>query len=189
MLFHVLLLLLLGQAGTAPETGDTYLKRSAASWAMDLNQSEAKARRAAAFALGKLGKHALQHLAALKTLLVNDRDASVRGAVADTLGELALQAGGEIAGALVEAFEKERDITVRRSLALALGKAGERASTAEPLLLKALDETDAGLRQNAAWALGQLGKAAEPAIPRLIKALTDAEVGVRSEAEIGRAHV
>ena len=156
MLLNVLMILLLGQAG-APNREDIYLKRSAASWAMDLNHAEAKARRAAAFALGKLGKHAVPHVPQLKTLLLNDSDASVRGTIAGTLGELTSHAG-EIAGTLMPAFEKERDIVVRRALALALGKVGERAGAAETQLRKALDDPDPGLRQNAAWAWGNSAK-------------------------------
>jgi HEAT repeat protein len=181
MLWHVLMILLLGVAG-GQEPEDTYLKRSAASWAKDLSHAEAKARRAAAFALGKLGKHAAPFINQLKTLLLSDTDPSVRGAIAGTLGELASLAVDEIAGTLGQAFGKEQNIVVRRALALALGKTGERGKTMEPQLRKALDDPDPGLRQNAAWALGQFGKAAEPAIPRLMTALADADVGVRAEA-------
>lgn len=182
MLFHVLMILLGGLTGAIQDKEEMYLKRSAASWAMDLNHGDAKTRRAAGFALGKLGKQAIPFLAQLKALLMRDADPSVREAIASTLGELAPWAASETTSALGQAFEKETHIVVRRALALAIGKGGERSGIIEPQLRKALEHADAGLRQNAAWALGQLGKAAEPAIPRLITLLSDGDVGVRSEA-------
>lgn len=181
--FCIVFMILLGPQRTgSAEPTDTYLKRSAASWVMDLGHAQAKTRRAAAFALGKLGKHSLQYVQQLKALLQNDSDASVRDATAGTLGELAALAPTEIAGSLLSAFNKEGDLSVRRTLALALGKAGEAAGAAEPALRQALEGADAGLRQHAAWSLGQLGKVSEPSIPALVKALSDPEAGVRAEA-------
>lgn len=161
---------------------DLYLKRTAASWSNDLNHQDAKTRRAAAFAMGKLGKHALPYVNTLKILLQQDQEVSVRSACATSLGELGPLAAGEIAPVVIQAFDKEKQLSARRSLALALGKIGDQAGPAEPLLRKALTDSDSALRQNAAWSLGQLGKAGEPAIAELIVALSDPEAGVRAEA-------
>lgn len=174
--------ILLGSQIAPPAAEETYLKRTAESWSSDLKNQDAKTRRAAAFAMGKLGKHALPYVDNLKIIVQQDHDAGVRSAGAISLGELGSLAAGEIASVVIQAFEKEKELGVRRALALAIGKVGERAGSAEPLLRKALDDPDAALRQNAAWSLGQLGKAAEPAIARLITALADSETGVRAEA-------
>lgn len=170
------------QGSASSDPSETYLKRSAASWVQDLNHAQPKTRRAAAFALGKLGKHSLPHLAKMKSMVQSDTDAGVREALASTLGELAALAPTEIAATMIPAFTKETDVNVRRSMAIALGKAGEASAGAVPLLRKALEDADAGLRRNAAWALGHLGKASEPAIPQLIKTLTDTDAGVRAES-------
>lgn len=159
-----------------------YLKRTAASWASDLPNSDVRIRRAALFALGKLGKAALPHLGQLKPLLLNDPDAAIRSSAASTLGELGPWAGNEVVTILMLSWDKEKELTVRRQLALALGKQGERASIAEPLLSKALDEKDALLRQQSAWAIGQAGKCTEPTLAKLMSLCTDAETGVRREA-------
>lgn len=180
MLILIFLILLITQSGS-PGSDEMYLKRSAASWSSDLNHHDAKSRRAAAFALGKLGKHALPYLSGLKLVLQQDIEASVRAACATSLGELGPLAAMKIAPGLVQLFEREKDISVRRALALALGKVGEQAAPAEPMLRKTLDHNDAALRQNAAWALGQIGRAAEPSIARLMTALNDPEAGVRAE--------
>lgn len=170
-----------GQGAGPTDSADTYLKRNAASWVMDLNHAQAKVRRGAAFALGKLGKHSLPHLGKLKAQLFHDTDASVREALASTLGELAPLAAADIASSLIQSLGKEGDLSVRRSLVMAIGKAGEPAGGAEPLLRKALDDIDAGMRRSAAFALGQLGKASEPALPGLTRLLADKDGGVRAE--------
>lgn len=165
-----------------PATDETYLKRTAVSWSNDLKHQDAKTRRAAAFAMGKLGKHALPYIGTLKMLLLHDQEVSVRSACATSLGELGSLAAGEIAPGVIQSFENEKQISVRRALALALGKVADQAGSAEPLLRKALADRDAALRQNATWSLGQLGKAAEPAIAALMTVLNDPEAGVRAEA-------
>jgi len=180
MLMLIFLILFRTQPGSSPQE-ETYLKRSAASWSNDLKHQDAKTRRAAAFALGKLGKHSLPFVSNLLTLLQQDSDASVRSACASSLGDLVSLAINEIVPSLIKSIDREKDTSVRRALALALGKAGDQAGAAEPSLRKMLEEPDADLRQNAAWALGQLGKAAEPAIPRLITALSDPQANVRAE--------
>lgn len=170
---------------TGIQTGaseEVYLKRTAASWSTELQHQDAKTRRAAVFAIGKLGKSALPYVGTLKSLLQQDQEVSVRSACATSLGELGALAVNEIAPSLLLAFEKEKQISVRRTVALALGKLGDQAASGEPLLRKALSDSDAALRQNAAWSLGQLGKAAEPAISALMVTLNDPDAGVRAEA-------
>jgi len=180
MKFLILLNLICTQPGSLHQE-ETYLKRTAASWSNDLKHHDAKTRRAAAFALSRLGKSAIPFVNSLQTLLQQDKDVSVRSACASSLGDLGPMAANEIVPILIKSIDREKELVVRRALALALGKVGEQASVSEPLLRKLLEEPDAGLRQNAAWALGQLGQAAEPAIPRLMTALNDQQASVRAE--------
>lgn len=166
---------------TTVDEPDLYLKRSAASWAHDLTQSEARVRRASLFALGKLGKSAVPFIGQIKTVLLSDGDAGIRGAAASTLGELGAWAGPDIVTILLQSGAQEKDLAVRRPLALAWGKLGAQAVRAEPLLVKALDETDPVLKQNSAWALGQLGSYSEPTLLKLMSLGNDADAGVRRE--------
>jgi HEAT repeat protein len=167
--------------GRADEPGK-YLNRTAASWAEDLQHSDARHRRAAAFALGRLNSAALPHLATLSKTLRHDQDPAVRAAAAATLGELGTLSPGGAVSALVQSLEKDPDLAVKRTVAEALGKLGDRAAAAQPALTRSLQSADPGLRQNAAWALGNLGKAAIPAAPALAALLEDPEAGVRRRA-------
>ncbi|MFT3883839.1 MAG: HEAT repeat domain-containing protein, partial [Gemmatales bacterium] len=153
----VIFYILLGIQSGVPAVEETYLKRTAASWSSDLQHQDAKTRRAAAFAMGKLGKHALPYISTLKTLLQQDQEVSVRSAALFRWVSWDRWQHGDIAPVVIQSFEKETQLPVRRALALTLGKVAEQAGSAEPLLRKALVDHDAVLRQNAAWSLGQLG--------------------------------
>jgi HEAT repeat protein len=160
---------------------EKYLQRTASSWAEDLQQALPAKRRAAAFALGRLGVHALPHLGRLKQAAQQDADASVRVAVITTLGELGTFSASEVVPVLITVMEKDKTIAVQRSAIMALGKLGDRAVLAEASLRTVLKDADPGKRQNAAWALGELGKAAVPSIPGLTEALEDNDAGVRRD--------
>jgi HEAT repeat protein len=167
--------------GIADEPGK-YLNRTAASWAEDLQHAAARNRRAAAFALGRLGSAALAHLPVLRKTLLSDQDSSVRGAVAATLGELGTLSPGGAVPALVQSLDQDTDLAVKRAVAEALGKLGDRAGAAQPALTRALQSKDPGLRQHAAGALGRLGRAAMPAEAALAALLDDPEAEVRRRA-------
>lgn len=160
---------------------DKYLQRTASSWAEDLLQASPAKRRAAAFALGRLGAHALPQLPRLKQIAQQDPEPPVRSAVATTLGELGAFSASDIVPVLITMMEKDKSPVVQRAAIMALGKLGDRAALAEPSLRSILKDADPGKRQNAAWALGELGKAAIPAIPALTEALEDADANVRRD--------
>ncbi|HMO34468.1 MAG TPA: HEAT repeat domain-containing protein [Gemmatales bacterium] len=161
---------------------DTYLERSAASWAVDLTHADPQVRRAGAFALGKLGKNALPHLAMLFRLGLEDANASVRLAVAGALAELGPLAPEESLSYYLRALAKEKDHAVRRQWVEDIGKLGERASRAEKVLIELLDQGDEQLQPLALWSLGQIGKVQEAHIFKIAQYLESPVSSVRREA-------
>lgn len=159
-----------------------YLKRNASSWAADLQHQDVRFRRAAAYALGKLNKHAGPYISRLNKVLLQDSDASVRASVANTLGELGNLDAVEVVAGLKQSLDKEKDVVVLRSVVLALGKLGQQAASTEASLRAFLSHADVTLRKNTAWALGQLGPVAEASIPALLKTMVDTDPSVRAEA-------
>jgi HEAT repeat protein len=174
-------------------------------WIDQLKDRSPSARRAAAFALGKLGtatymyrgfKPLAEHVGQRET------DAEVRDAAAYALGELGLalrkhhtesatvwEAAGD---ALVQALSQDKDPRVRRSAAYAIGGFGRFAASARDALRTALRADSPGVRQNAAWALGQLGnEGAVETLRDLSTVFADGDAQVRRDAaaavgEIGR---
>lgn len=158
-----------------------FLDRSAAEWSEQLISREAKDRRAAAFALGKIGPSAESAVPRLVKAL-NDSDASVADAAAFALGEIGPRADRAVGPLLDALADPSKDARVRRSAACAL--AGIRSpKDATTGLIKALDDKDAGVRQNAAWALGRLKPTgARPAVEALAGKLADSDAAVRRDA-------
>src|SRR5262249_44895183 len=183
-------LILLGLLGgvvfwTAPVSGQArFLNKTASDWMNELGAGEAKVRRNAAFALGKMGRDADIALRRLQQCVKGDSDAGVREAAAFALGEIgqvSLKTGGSAElVALLSGALKDKDALVRRSAAYALGCLREDALPALPALETAVGDSHPGVRQNAAWALGRLG--AKETVAPLRKALVDADPVVRRDA-------
>jgi HEAT repeat protein len=156
--------------------GRSFLGNSAAVWAKELAEGGPPVRRAAAFALGKLGDTsggALDHL----TNALTDGEAAVRDAAAFALGEVAAaeheEAVWDRAGELLRRSLGDGDGRVRRSAAFALGSCGVRARSATPALAAALEDPEATVRRNAAWALGRVVKGSRDpaAVAKLVAVL------------------
>ena len=179
-----------------------------------LQNGDAAARKAAAFALWQIGPYA-QDAAPALLAVASDPDPEVREAVVKALGRTA-QGNQEAVRRLVEALKDEKG-DVRAAAATALfelwvaekssslpaasrqGKTGNPAATAKPfspeaeqgvraavpVLRKTLKDTDARARAQAASALGEAGALAEPAVPELIEMLRkDPEERARLEATL-----
>ena len=118
-------------------------------------------RKAAAYALGKLGR--TEGTAALAAAL-KDKDIEVRGAAAVALGEYA----DASAIAPITAALEDKSEFVRAQSARALGANGRAAAASTSLLIKLLDsDKDQDVRRHAATALGQIGeRSALPALER-----------------------
>lgn len=172
--------------GPAQAQGAFYLGKGLRTWADELGRSDAASRRAAAFALGKLGSRANAELPQLLKLLQGDKDAAVRETAAWAVGEVCkgnrgAAEGGTVLPALTQAVAKDPDPLVRRSAAVALGNVGldvealeeglkdtnqtirkgaeqllKQVKAAQGALEQCLTDGNPAVRQNAAWALGQL---------------------------------
>jgi HEAT repeat protein len=158
----------------------TFLGKSPADWAKDLApDKDAKARRNAAFALGKLGGSA--YVSELLRVFKNDGDSMVQDAAAFALGEIckkgfpppeAPQILDEMQKALLN---KNKADLVRRSAAYAMGCLAYKAKYDTNVLTAldtALTDTSPAVKQTAAWALGEVGPSG---VKSLIKALSDGD--------------
>jgi HEAT repeat protein len=176
------MLLLMSSICLAQEPRVDFLGKTADKWLEDLNKDDARLRRNAAFALGKMGSGADMAQSALTRVLQMDSSETVREAAAYALGEICKGGKGlnnDTFAALQTALQGDRDPLVRRSAAFALGSIGSASPTALQALERALADASPGVRQNAAWALGRLGPTA---VPALRKALTDADAVVCRDA-------
>ncbi|MGW1910825.1 HEAT repeat domain-containing protein [Streptomyces sp. NPDC002076] len=132
------------------------------------------ARRRSANWLGTNGGE--QDVDDLLAAMLDDLDASVRGASATALGRIgALRA----VPALLKAASADGDGTARGSAANALGRIGHH-SALDTLATTLTDDTEASVRGSAANALGRIGH--QGAVDALTTALTDPDSIVRGSA-------
>src|SRR5438128_302979 len=101
----------------------SFLGKPVARWVEDLNSSDARVRRGAAFALGKAGGEALSAAPQLVRVL-KDPAAPVREAAAYALGEIGPGSWTKTVPALIPLATSDPDPMVRRSVAFALGRLG-----------------------------------------------------------------
>ena len=125
-------------------------------------------------ALGLIGPKARGAVPGLIKLLGNP-DRMVRSRAALALARIdPAAAGAALAGALAD-----KEVSVRHSVARALGEAGPAASGAVSALVKALGDERKEVKRAAALALGGIGKAA---VPALVMALSGGDPFVRKYA-------
>src|SRR5439155_1265084 len=123
-----------------------FLGKPLSQWQTELTDRQPKVRRAAAFALGKIGPPAAGSIPDLVRAL-KDSEATVREAAASALGEIGPADNRKTLPALMDALHEDADSAVRRSAAVALGSYGIRAVAATPQLLQALADREAVVRQ------------------------------------------
>jgi HEAT repeat protein len=174
-----------------PAARADFLGKSAADWQKELNDADAKVRRSAAFALGRLGLDGRSAVPDLVRRLRpdNEHEGGVRAMAASALGDIIKALNGDAedvwkkaAGTLVDALKNDKDAHVRRAAAYALGTFGPPGAGAVSVLRAALSDESAMVRQNAAWALGQIGEGAGEAVGELCERLKDKDVLVRRDA-------
>ena len=173
----------LGLAGT-PLHAQQFLGKTLPEWTTQLKTSpDAKQRRSAAFALGKMGSRAAPALPALKSAFAKEKDARVRDAVLFSMGEISRDNDGVAKDAELEPFfinaARDPDAFVRRSAIYALGCLARKSNATRTALDNALNDGEAVVRQNAAWAMGRVGL---DALPLLKKALGDRDSLVKRDA-------
>jgi HEAT repeat protein len=163
---------------------DKFLAKNAGEWVTQLKTSiDAKQRRHAAFALGKLGNRAFSSLGEMKIAFGKEKDVKVREALVYAMGEICRETIGtgndvDLERIFISAASNS-DAYVRRSGVFALGCLGNKSRESLQALETALGDQEAIVRQNAAWALGQFG---EGALPMLKKALHDPDALVKRDA-------
>ncbi len=157
-----------------------FLDKDANTWGADLNAPDAKARRSAAFALGKMGMYANSQVPALVKVLQNSKeDAAVREAAAFALGDICKSfVGARGEPSLLPALQKalsnsSEDELVRRSAAYALGCMGQQAVNALETLDNAAGDKSLAVKQNVAWALGEIGKSSVLTLKKLLEKEND----------------
>jgi HEAT repeat protein len=193
--FLIALVFFCSFVGAHPAQEAHFLGKPPLYWLEQLNDRRPGARRAAAFALGKLGAGAYspQTIRLLAEHAGNqEEDAAVRAAAAQALGELALilrkytqskDAWHDCSGTLLQALSTDKDPRVRRAAAYAIGGFGKVASQSRGPVRTALKDESPGVRQNAAWALGQLGgEQAVESLQSLGETLQDKDPLVRRDA-------
>ena len=167
-----------------------FLDRPASAWVTDLSDKDPEVRRAAAFALGKIGAEGATAAAVNGlTAALGDGDAGVRDFAASGLGDVLTAAGRtgqgywKQTGPALRTALKDEQPRVRRSAAYALGAFGPGAAAARDELITAAGDPSPIVRQNAAWALGRLGKeAGADGVSQLRNLLKDDEPMVRRDA-------
>jgi HEAT repeat protein len=132
-------------------------------------------------ALGWCGASARRALAEVRPLL-QDADARVRSAAAESLGGI----GPDAAEALPQliALLQDREASVRTSASLALSYLGSAAAPAVPALIESLRDPAVSVRRTTARGLGSITPSAEPALQRraaraLVASLRDPDAYVR----------
>jgi HEAT repeat protein len=162
------------------------LDKSESEWLKELAGPVA-ARRAAVFALGKLGIDAGPRVVPALTRSLADEDTAVRAGAARAIGEIVQQLGRGAAlswdttgPALIKAAG-DPEARVRRAAVVALGSFGAAAAPAVDTLRKALGDAEAEVRQNAAWALGNVGVIEGDLVGELCDRLRDEEALVRRD--------
>ena len=163
---------------------DKFLGKSAEVWVRELKTStDAKQRRNAAFALGKMGGRGYLHIVEMRAAYAREKDAKAKDTLLYAMGEICRESAAANASADLEKLFlgglQERDPYLRRSAAFALGCLGSRTETTRKALDSALNDDSALVRQNAAWAIAQFGTAA---LPSLQRALRDGDSLVKRDA-------
>jgi HEAT repeat protein len=163
---------------------EKFLGKPADAWVRELKTStDAKQRRNAAYALGKMGGRAYVHISEIQNAYAKETDAKARDTLLYGMGEIcrdsaAANANTDLEKLFLSAIKAD-DAHLRRSAAFALGCLGSRSDATRTALDLALNDDSALVRQNAAWALGQFGSAA---LPSLQRALRDADSLVKRDA-------
>lgn len=162
---------------------DRFLGKTAENWSVQLRSSaDAKQRRSAAFALGKMGPRASFTLGGMKAVYLAEKDGKVREAIVYALGEICREGAGEDLGLdklCIAALTDSDNPYLRRSAACTLGVLKPRTDEMREALSLAVTDKEAFVRQNAAASLARFGEAAIPALQR---ALRDSDSLVKRDA-------
>lgn len=144
-----------------------------------LGDGDARVRRSAAEALGRIGAEADGAVSALEKAL-DDSDPDVQLAAVEALGKVGREAGPTALA--LSALAASGSYNLRLAAAEALGRIGPAAATAVPVLRKAVREDSGELRIAAAVALCRIGLEGGEVLAPLVQALASTDWQTRLEA-------
>ncbi|MCH7686005.1 MAG: HEAT repeat domain-containing protein [Planctomycetes bacterium] len=140
---------------------------------LQLKDEDVEVRRAAAKALGELGRENPQSVVSPLSEAVTDKDREVRRLACFALGEMGPVADSAIP-ALIHAL-KDRELSVRLSAAFAIYKINPENKAYVPELLNTMRQGEGGTIVS----VGKMGSNAGWAVPTLINLLKDSRPGIR----------
>ncbi len=163
---------LAGPPGRADEP--TFNDRPLSAWLTMLKEDPTpRKRRAAVVALGEIAaankSEFVTALSAVGRALQNDASPLVRQQAAAVIGQQKVDDAAVVLSDLTTAVRVEKEPSVRREVAVTLGRFGKLAKQAVPALTDALGDKDDAVKAAAAEALGRVGPEARTAVPELLK--------------------
>ena len=160
-------------------------------------EQNARLRRVALVSMGQIASDNALDSALVRKIMVAvgralkmDNTPSVRRQAAEVVNAMAVKLLDDIKNSdtasvildLSENLRVEKDTEVRREVAVALGRFGDKSKGAATTLVDVLMDKDPATRAAAADALGRIGVGASAAADALILLLKDADKGVRAAA-------
>ena len=183
---------------SAADTNPEYNGKKLSEWEDMLRMEQnARLRRVALISMGQIASDNALDSALVRKIMVAvgralkmDNTASVRRQAAEVVNAMAVKLLEDIKNSdtasvildLSENLRVEKDTEVRREVAVALGRFGEKSKGAATTLADVLTDKDPATRAAAADALGRIGVGAGAAADALILLLKDADKGVRAAA-------
>ena len=159
-------------AGRADEP--TFNGRPLSDWLTMLKEDPTpRKRRAAVVALGQIAaankSEFVTAVTAIGRALQNDAAPAVRQQAATVIGQQKVEDALVVLTDLTSAVRVEKEPSVRREVAVTLGRFGKLAKQAVPALTDALADKDDGVKAAVAEALGRVGPESREAAPALLK--------------------
>jgi HEAT repeat protein len=184
-------LVLAAPVGRADEP--TFNDRPLSAWLTMLKEDPTpRKRRAAVVALGQIAAtdkaEFATSIAAVGRAMVNDAVPAVRQQAATVIGQQKVEDALVVLTDLTTAVRVEKEPSVRREVAVTLGRFGKLAKQAVPALIEALADKDDGVKAATAEALGRVGPEARAAAPELLKLAkgTDKPLRLAATFALGR---
>jgi len=186
------------RAGFAADTNPEYNGKKLSEWEDMLRMEQnARLRRVALISMGQIASDNALDSALVKKIMLAvgralkmDNTASVRRQAAEVVNAMAVKLlddfkNSDTASVILDLSENlrvEKDTEVRREVAVALGRFGDKSKGAAPTLADVLTDKDPATRAAAADALGRIGVGAGASADALILLLKDTDKGVRAAA-------
>ncbi len=162
----------------------TFNDRPLSDWLTMLKEDPTpRKRRGAVVALGEIAaankSEFVTAITAVGRALQNDASPLVRQQAAAVIGQQRVDDAAVVLSDLTTAVRVEKEASVRREVAVTLGRFGKLAKQAVPALTDALGDKDDGVKAAAAEALGRVGPEARTAVPELLKLAKAADKPLR----------